>query len=160
MITINDIARDKAFDNLNMMSEEDLRLAELADLDPVDKDRFYKILKLAIHKVMSNVVATKGVFAINGIGKIKIKDINKLALVHKNNIAKEMGFDTFRQVPKDRLAELNERAYELTILDIKDLNKEKALSDENSNEYKVERKIPKTSRKSKAKIFKINLNIT
>jgi len=160
MITINDIARDKAFDNLNMMSEEDLRLAELADLDPVDKDRFYKILKLAIHKVMSNVVATKGVFAINGIGKIRIKALNKLALIHKNNIAKEMGFDTFRQVPKDRLAELNERAYELTILDIKDLNKEKALSDENSNEYKVERKIPKTSRKSKAKIFKINLNIT
>jgi hypothetical protein len=160
MITVNDIARDKAFDNLNMMSEEDNRLAMLADLDDVDKERFYKILKLAIHKVMSNVVATKGVFAINGIGKIKIKDINKLALVHKNNIAKEMGFDTFREVPKDKLAELNKRAYDLTILDIKDKNKEKELLAEKHSDYKVEKKIPKTRRKSKAKIFKINMNIT
>ena len=118
-MNINKIARDRAFNDLDSLAIDDKRFVKISDLDDDDKELFYSILQKAQFNVLRKTVSNNEDFA---IGKLKIKETNKIALKYKNKIAEELGYSNFREVPKDKLQELNEKVRLLTISEIKENN--------------------------------------
>ena len=148
MITVNNIARDKALNDIDSLATIDERVEALADLDEVDKERLFNIVQLAIKNVFARTILNKESFDMPGLGKIKIKKYNKIAIRCKNGVAKEMGYDNFRAVPKDKREEMNNRAHDLIILEIR----------ENKKEENLKREIKIEAIRHKPKIFTFKLD--
>lgn len=106
---INDKAKEAAIKDIVELAANDSRFEDAADLDDESFTLLFKVVYLALKSIIKKHVAASLPIHLHNIGKLKIKPINIIAIKHKNKVAKEMGYNSFRDIPKDKIQELNNK---------------------------------------------------
>lgn len=88
---------------------------ELVDMEVSQQLDVFKLINKAFKNVFFYQVNNKVPVTLPYIGKLRIKDINRIALKYKNELAKEIGYNNYDDVPKDKLTNLNKIIKDKTI---------------------------------------------
>lgn len=148
---MKDNIRNKAIDQTLSRVNQDVTsnkaLEEFADLDNGEQIEIINIIFLALKNIVRNCIIAKTDINIPYIGILKIKEHNKFAIRHKLNVANELGYNNYNEIPKDKIDLANIKVRELVRSDIKQsktTTKKKRVSHQ---------KLPKSS----VKVLKFNL---
>jgi hypothetical protein len=109
---------------LNQVVENE-SLAEFVDMDVSQQLDVFKLLNEAFKDIFNYQVNNMIPVTLPYIGKLKIKEINKIALKHKHNLSVELGYNNYNDVPKDKLNEINKIVKTKTIEEYIDFKKQR-----------------------------------
>lgn len=119
--------RRKAIDSLITSIEDKAigknRFEPFADLEHSEQYEVMDILNMAFSNVFKTQIENREDVTLPTIAKIKIKKVNKIALEHKKQVAVDMNYIDFNNIPLDKLDEANSKVKELTINTLKSAKK-------------------------------------
>jgi len=78
-------------------------LSDIVDMDENLQIEVFKLLWLAFKNVIADRVSKGLPISLPYLGTIKIKGYNKIALVKKQEISNELGYNDWKNIPKDKL---------------------------------------------------------
>jgi hypothetical protein len=98
-------------------------LQEVVDMDSNTQIEAFKLVWLAFKNVIRNKVEFGKSIPLPFIGSIKIKPFNKIAIAKNAEVAKELGYNNWINIPKDKLDYAQKRVHELFTEQIKENKK-------------------------------------
>ncbi len=158
-INSNNISNGKSFRvsmerTLDQANNDITNMPSLKDIVDLDSDlqvKSFKILWLAFKNIMTERISNKLDINLPYIGYLKIKYKNRFAIKHKADIAKELGYVNWIDIPKDKLEIALLKVKELTTKDIIEA-KEQGVRKRVSHQP-----IQTTPNRPRAKVIKIKL---
>jgi len=99
-------------------------LEQLLDLDDDLQENAFTILWQAFKKVLKKRIELNKIIDLPYTGKLKIKSGNKFGIINKSIVAKELGYDNWNSLPKNKL---EEALIKVRLMTIKDLNRNRAI---------------------------------
>ena len=152
------VSMERTIDQANIDITDMPSLKDIVDLDSDLQVKSFKILWLAFKNIMTERISNQLDINLPYIGYLKIKYKNKFAIIHKANIAKELGYVNWIDIPRDKLEIALLKVKELTVNDIIEAKKQGVRKRVSHQPIQITANRPrvKVVKISKAKLIKIN----
>lgn len=96
---------DSVYDDINNFTRNGIRLKAFGKLSTEERVEVLELILLAFKNVIPNTFAKGDVLSLPFLAKFRIKETTKVAIEIKQEIANEMGYNSYDSIPKDKIEE-------------------------------------------------------